>query len=641
MADTLLSASHLRYAIAGRTLMNDVTLGIEAHSRIGLIGDNGAGKSTLLRLLAGALPPDGGTISRRNPCRIGVLQQVPDLPHGTVLEALQEPFKKTIAAIEELQSTEPGANYDGLLHTIESHGGWSWHNVMEQAAEKLGIFDFDRRCQDLSGGYRKRVALCRLLLGEPDVLFLDEPTNHLDTDTVLWLERFLAQSHLAAVVVTHDRYFLDQVATDMAELRGGTLRTYRGNYSDYLVARAEEEALESRTDARALRVLAHELDWASRSPQARTTKNRARLDRIEASRDAMASKTQGAKVDSLRFGDGPRLGKTILKLEGVTAAHAGHPPLFEPLTLEMSAQERWGIIGPNGSGKTSLLTLITGAKAPQAGSITRGKNTEIAYFDQHRTDLDPEALVETVLAPQGGDTVFFMGAPIHIRAWLQRFAFGPNAQRMQVKMLSGGERNRLALAKLMLTEANLLILDEPTNDLDLLTLNVLEDALLHYPGCAIVVSHDRYFLDKVATHTVTFVPHAQGSGRATLHWGTGGYTAQAERLQHLTAKITQDNKGAAAHAKGGGKTRATAGAVAPAASKTKRSYKQNRELEGMDAAIEAAEARVRDLEQALLAPTVWQDNQGADGIRLTAELQASQSTVRDLYERWQELLEMQ
>ncbi len=296
----------------------------------------------------------------------------------------------------------------------------------------------------------------------------------------------------------------------------------------------------------------------------------------------------------------------------------------------MSAQERWGIIGANGSGKTSLLTLITGNKAPHSGTLTRGKNTEVAYFDQHRTSLDPNALVENVLVPEGGDTVFFMGAPIHIRSWLQRFAFAPDAQRMRVFALSGGERNRLALAKLMLTQANLLILDEPTNDLDLLTLNVLEDALLHYPGCVIVVSHDRYFLDKVATHTLSFVPPVDPGGPSTIRIGTGGYTAQLQRLQ-AEAKAAAPSK----ERDKGGKAGKQSGAKKP-----RRSYKEERELEGMEGCIEAKEAEVAALEEALLQPEIWQTNMGAEGQRLTAALAEAQAQARDLYARWQTLMDL-
>ena len=626
MAETLLSASHLHYSIAHRTLLQDVTLGIEAGSRIGLIGDNGTGKSTLLRLLKGDLAADGGTITRRNPCRIGMLEQVPKLPDGTVLDALKEPFAQVTEAIERLGTLQPGQAHDALVHTIEALGGWSWQHEMERAAQMLGVVDLAQRCEDLSGGYRKRVALCRMMLQKPDLLFLDEPTNHLDTDTVLWLERFLAQTQTAAVIVTHDRYFLDQVATQMAELRGGALRTYRGIYSDYLVARVEEEALESRTEARALRVLAHELDWASRSPQARTTKNRARLERVEQSRDALLNRTKTANLDTLRFGQGPRLGKSILTFDHVIAGHTPHKPLFEPLQLELCAQQRWGIIGPNGAGKTSLLTLITGALEPLSGTVTRGKNTQIAYFDQHRTSLDPSQLVEQVLAPEGGDTVFFMGAPVHIRSWLSRFAFGADAQRMQVGQLSGGERNRLALAKLMLTEANLLILDEPTNDLDLLTLNVLEEALLHFQGCVIVVSHDRYFLDKVATHMLRLVP--EGDGPCRIQVGVGGYTDIMAQSAATAAPKAPAPKAAASAPKPG----------APA--KRKRSYKEEQQLATMEARIEAQEARAAELEARLSDASVWQQGQGDLGRQLTEELAGVQGEVRALYDRWQELLEI-
>ncbi|HET6344256.1 MAG TPA: ABC-F family ATP-binding cassette domain-containing protein, partial [Myxococcota bacterium] len=455
--------------------------------RIGLLGANGSGKSTLLKLLAGDGTPDVGSIARRQGLRVSRLEQVPRLPPGSIAEALAAPLRPLLDCIARYEADPHGAGAGALLERIEALGGWDWQHRVARAASSLDVVDLERDTSQLSGGYQKRVALARLLLEDPELILLDEPTNHLDTDTVEWLEKWLGSASIAAVVVTHDRAFLEAVADRMAELRQGVLRVYGGNYSDYLVARATEEALEERTTARRLRLLETELDWARRSPKARTTKNRARLERIETAQATLAARVPQQQVRDLSLGSAPRLGKTILTFEAMAAGFTADAPLFEPLSMHVTAGERWGIIGPNGAGKTTLLRAIAGELPAARGKVTLGVNTQVAYFDQHRTALDPEQGVRDVLVPEGGDTVFPDGKPVHVASWLARFAFPPQAHTLRVGQLSGGEKNRLALARFMLQPANLLLLDEPTNDLDLLTLSVLEDALLDFEGCVFVV----------------------------------------------------------------------------------------------------------------------------------------------------------
>jgi ATP-binding cassette subfamily F protein uup len=607
MTESLLSASALTYRIAERTLMGEVNFTVTSHSRIGLIGDNGAGKSTLLRLLSGELQPDGGSIARRQGLRLGFLEQVPTLAPVSILEALRQAAHTSVAAQD--------AAAEGWSDAAAQHR-------LERAASLWNLGDLTRSCQTLSGGLQKRVALARLMLEEPDLMLMDEPTNHLDTETVQHLERWLSSSRTAAVIVTHDRYFLDRVTDQMAELRAGTLKTYRGNYTDYLLARAAEEAVTERTESRARRVLVHELDWASRSPQARTTKNRARLDRIQESKTALSARALPT-LEPLRFAEGPRLGKTILSAHQLVPGYHSHAPLCAPFDLDISQGERWGILGPNGVGKTTLINTLIGRSPPLAGTVTVGLHTEVAYFDQHRTTLDPEARVIEALVPEGGDTVFVGGVPQHVASYIARFAFDASVLQARIGSLSGGERNRLGLAQLMRTRANVLVLDEPTNDLDLLTLHVLEQAVLHFVGCVIVISHDRYFLDRVATHVLALTP--QGAGGAQVEVAVGGYSTWV--AQHQAPKVVAVQARAPETLRPMAKKR-------PALS-----YKETQELSGMDDAIEAAEARVAELSLRLGDPQLWQAAGGAEGRALQAEHDAATAAAAALYTRWQVLLD--
>ena len=632
MADHLLSVSGLSRAHQGRTLFTDVAFGLGHGDRLGLIGDNGSGKSTLLSLLCGDQQPDAGQVACRRGTRVVLLEQVPRLPPAATLwEILAEPLAPLRAAIADLTrlAADPVASA-GLSEEIERLGGWDWEHRLERAASALRLGDLQRPAGDLSGGLCKRVALARLLLQAPDLVLLDEPTNHLDSDSIAWLESWLqGQRRMAAVVVTHDRAFLEAVVHRMAELRRGTLRVYEGTYSDYLVARAEEEALSSRQEHRQMQVLKVELAWARRGPKARTTKSRARLERIEAAQAALEARLPPAGTADLSLSRSPRQGRTILSLEAVTVGHAG-VPLFEPLTWALVAGERWGIVGPNGVGKTTLLRAICGELAPLSGRCRVGTTTQFAYFDQHRSALDPGQTVRSVLLPDGGDTVFLDGQALHVGQWLQRFSFAAEVQAMRVGMLSGGEQNRLALARFLLQPANVLLLDEPTNDLDLMTLQVLETALQAFTGCIVLVSHDRAFLDRVTTGILGLEAQAEGPARSLQ--------VQGDYSHYIAYRAAQVAAAAAA----------AATAAAPVAAKTARSgragrglsFAEKHELARIEARIEAADATVAELTGRLAAPGLYRAGAGA-AQALQQELSRASAGAAELYARWEVLLAKQ
>ncbi|MCA9514022.1 MAG: ABC-F family ATP-binding cassette domain-containing protein, partial [Myxococcales bacterium] len=470
MAENVLSLTGVHKVYGQRVILDDVTLGLDAGDKVGLIGDNGAGKSTLLKMITGAEGKDGGVIAIRGGVKVAFLEQLPVLdPEKTARAVLAEPFAELAATIERYQhaAAAMAPDADALLDRIEHLGGWDWAHKAERAASEVGLTDLEQPVATMSGGQQKRVALARLMLEEPDLLLLDEPTNHLDAETIAWLEGYLAQSPATVLVVTHDRYFLERVVTKMAELRDGDIKVYAGRYQDYLAARATEEELQKRTTQRRSQILKAELDWARRSPSARTTKSRSRLDRAYALEDEVRElKAKGPTVDFQFADETPRLGKTILELDGVGKRYDGQP-IVSDLSLLMRKGDRLGILGPNGSGKTTLLRMVTGEEEPDTGRVVRGGATRIAYFDQHRTLLDPSETVRRTVTPDGGDDVFFGGQSLHVASWLERFGFRTQHHAMRVASLSGGERNRLALARFLLEEANVLLLDEPTNDLDI------------------------------------------------------------------------------------------------------------------------------------------------------------------------------
>ena len=625
MGDNVLSIMQVHKSFGDRVILDGTTLGIDLGERVGLIGDNGTGKSTLIKLLAGLDTPDTGTIALRTGLRIGWLPQVPTFgPTETarsVLNSAFEPVRRAIAAWERAASAADPRT-EALLHDVERLGGWDPEHRLTRAASELRLEALlDAPITQLSGGEQKRVALGRLWLERPDLLLLDEPTNHLDLETVEWVEQWLGErgaggEAFTAIVVTHDRWFLEAVVTRMIELRGGQLRSYPGAYSDYLVARAAEEDLADRTRDRRRRLYELELDWARKSPAARTTKQQARLDRVSSLEAELGAAPVGPKrMEELSVQDGPRLGNTILEFRDVQKGY-GERTLLAGLTLRLRRGERFGILGPNGAGKSTLLKLATGEVLPDAGAVVLGKNTVAGYFDQHRSELDPLRSVRDTVQPDGSDTVYPGGERVHIASWLARFGFGGDVHRQPVSALSGGERNRLALARFLLSPANVLLLDEPTNDLDVFTLALLEEALIGFSGCVLAVSHDRAFLDKVATGIVAFEPD-----RVVVV--QGNYTT------YRRLRATPERRPEAPAQK-------LAPVVESAPRKKKLTWAEEKELAGMEAAVEAADAEVAQLESALADPGVWR--QRDDALAKQRALEEAKARSAALWVRWDELL---
>ncbi len=631
MPETALNIRQLSHSFGERQLFDDVSLGVHVGDRVGLIGDNGSGKSTLLRMIAGREQAESGVVELQGGLRMAMLDQIPDLPSGVtarqVLEEELRPLLDAIAAYEEAAANADDQAGD-LLSEIERLGGWDWEHRLVRAAAEAGVGvdggDLDALVDTMSGGQRKRVALARLRLSNADIIMLDEPTNHLDSATVEAMEVWLASTPATVLVVTHDRFFLEAVVTRIVELREGKLSAYRGGYADYLTVRAQEEEQRAKVRHRRLQVLKVEMEWARRSPKARTTKANARLDRVEAMKGEQEALKPVTKTAGIRFGEGPRLGKTILELNHVTKGFSPGAPLIDGLWLKLRPGDRLGVVGPNGCGKTTLLRLAMGELEPDSGTLEVGVNTRPAYFDQHRTELDPARSLKKTLVPDGGDFVFPGGRKTHVSSWLQRFAFDARVHGMAVAKLSGGERNRLAIAKFLLSDANLLLLDEPTNDLDLLTLNLFEEALAEFPGCVLVVTHDRYFLDKVSTGTLGFV----GGGEVVLH--AGGYTAYQGHLAERAQRLAADQGGEAPPSTASTPT-------GPKAPKRKRlTYAEKREFDGIEDRIAEADARVEQLTAAYADPGLWTDGPER-GVALKENLDDASQQAEQLYERWAEL----
>lgn len=642
MSTNILSLNNVSKAYGADPLLDDVSVGVNAGEKVGIIGANGAGKSTLLKIIAGHETPDAGTLALRKATRIAYSEQVPnfsaDATIGDVLELGISELKQTIAQYE----TAAAAMRDdapALLDRIEQLGGWNYQHRIAQIAMEVGLDNLAARVQDLSGGERKRVALAQVMLSEPDLLLLDEPTNHLDAQTVEWLEQWLTSSRTTVILITHDRYFLDDVVDRMLELRDGSLRSYAGNYTDYLAARAVEEAQRERIHQSRLQTLMTELEWARRAPKARTTKSRARLDRIEMAQQEVANLARTPFVANFSFGKAPRLGSTILELDQVCVGYADQPPLINDLTLKMRAGERIGVLGPNGCGKTTLLRLITGELKPQRGKVKLGYNTQVAYFDQQRTDIDDALTLRQTLTPLGGDTVCpGGGTPVHVASWLDRFGFASPTHDRPVHTLSGGERNRLSIALFLLKSANVLIFDEPTNDLDIATLNILEEAIAGFDGCVMIVTHDRYLLDKLSTAVIAFERDYLGPGAVTCM--EGNYTHYHDmRLKKLKAASIAQQKQREANERQviSAKQKKKQTAQQQTRQKKGLTYAERIELANIEPLIEQADAEVEALQAQLSDPSIWKDVAKAQALQ--AAIRAATEHAETLYARWEYLLE--
>ena len=519
-----------------KQVLKDIYLSFFYGAKIGVLGLNGAGKSSLLKLIAGVDKDYIGEITVQKGITFGYLPQEPELdPEKTVRSIVEEGAEATVRLLREYEAvsakfSEPDADYDALMEKqarlqeqIDHQNAWDLDSKLEQAMDALRCPPGETRVSVISGGERRRVALCRLLLQEPDVLLLDEPTNHLDAESVAWLEQHLAQYKGTVLAVTHDRYFLDNVAGWILELDRGEGIPFKGNYSSWLEQKQQRLAVEERQESKRVKTLERELEWIRMNPRGRQSKSKARISAYE----KMLSDEQEKRNEEVEIyiPPGPRLGNLVIEVQMVAKGY-GDNLLCEGMTFSLPPGGIVGIIGPNGAGKTTLFRMITGREEPDSGTIRLGETVKLAYVDQNRP-LDPEKSIWQEIS--GGEDLIMLGnREVNSRAYVARFNFSGTDQQKKVGVLSGGERNRVHLAKVLREGANVLLLDEPTNDLDVNTLRALEDALLNFAGCAVVISHDRWFLDRVATHILAF------EGESKVVWFEGNFSAyEEERRRRL------------------------------------------------------------------------------------------------------------
>jgi ATP-binding cassette ChvD family protein len=523
----VLALSHARKSYGGKAVLDDVTLAFLPGAKVGMVGPNGMGKSTLLRMMAGLEQPSGGEVRRMPGYSTGILPQEPVLDQAeTVFGAVSEGVAGTRAllGLYNQVAARLTADYSAdlldelgrLQQQLDHMGGWDPDSHLEQAMDALRCPPAEMKVNMLSGGEQRRVALCRLLLSQPDLLLLDEPTNHLDAQSVAWLEQHLDKYPGTVVAVTHDRYFLENVAGWILELDRGHAYSYEGNYSTYLETKAARLKVEGHRDAKLRRRLEQELEWVRSSPRARQAKSRSRLDRYEQMAAEAAARTK-LDLEEIQIPPGPRLGRLVVEAEHLTKGFADRL-LIDDLNFSLPPNGIVGVIGPNGVGKTTLLTMITGQGQPDSGSIKTGETVQISYTDQLRAGIDPARTVWEVIS--GGQASISAGrTEIPSRAYVAAFGFRGADQQKPAGLLSGGERGRVNLALTLRQGGNLLLLDEPANDLDTETLASMEEALLEFPGCAVITSHDRWFLDRVATHILAW------EGGTDWHWFEGNFAA--------------------------------------------------------------------------------------------------------------------
>jgi ATP-binding cassette ChvD family protein len=527
VAQYIYSMVRARKAHGDKVILDDVTLSFLPGAKIGVVGPNGAGKSTVLQIMAGLQQPSNGDVVLAPDATVGILLQEPPLNEeldvrGNVEEAVK-PLRDALTRFEEVSAAmgEPDADFDALLaeqgelmEVIEQHDGWELDARIEQAMDALRCPPGDADVTVLSGGERRRVALCRLLLEAPDLLLLDEPTNHLDAESVAWLEQHLEKYAGTVVAVTHDRYFLDNVAQWILELDRGRAYPYEGNYSTYLETKATRLKVEGAKDAKRQKRLAEELEWVRSGAKARQAKSKARLARYE-EMAAEADKFRKLDFEEIQIPPGPRLGNVVVETADLTKGF-GDRLLIDDLTFTLPRNGIVGVVGPNGAGKTTLFKMLVGEEKPDDGEIKVGDTVKISYVEQNRSGIDPKKTLWEVVS-DGLDHIKVGNVEMPSRAYVAAFGFKGPDQQKPAGVLSGGERNRLNLALTLKQGGNLLLLDEPTNDLDVETLTSLESALLEFPGCAVVVSHDRWFLDRVATHILAY------EGESRWFWFEGNF----------------------------------------------------------------------------------------------------------------------
>jgi len=615
---SLLTAQDLCVRYNDQVVLDRASLSIHEGDRIGLVGRNGTGKSTFLRILANQLEPDAGTVARRRGLVVGYLPQEFALDAAlSVVENIRAGAQHVLDLIAEFESLsgDSGRHHD-LEERINVLDGWSLDRRIATAMSKLSCPPAEASIAQLSGGEKRRVALCRAVVSQPDLLILDEPTNHLDAESIEWLVGFLESSPGAFLVVTHDRYFLDRVTNQITELASGTFFSYEGNYTDYLVSRAERMAAAELGEHKRQMFLKRELEWVRRAPEARRTKSRSRLDAYFEVAGQAAPEIE--KDIDLVIPPAPQLGNRVVELINVGMTLGGRR-LFSGFDFKFEAGQRLGITGRNGLGKTTLLKIILGELQPDTGEVRTGQLTRFNYVDQARLLLnDDDTVLEAI--SDGSEFVMYGGIKVPVRGYLKRFLFTDDRIITKVRFLSGGERSRLLLARILKNGGNFLILDEPTNDLDLATLRILEEALLAFEGVVLVVSHDRYFMNRVCTGILAF------EGEGQVNYSVGNYEYYWEKRQRLLKQWGSDP----------GPEKEKPRRSSTADKPRKLTYKEARELEGMEATILAVEERIAEIE-AMFADPEFHRKHGADGPALHEEVEAARKNLETLFARWEEL----
>ena len=641
MALFTLHNAHLAFGLA--PLLNGADFAIETRERIGLIGRNGAGKSSLLKVISGALTLDDGAIAQQGGLRVATVTQEPVFnSNTTVFDAVSNGVSvaRELRNRYETLASEGGDEHAlaDIQHDIDAHDGWAWESKVEATLSQLNL-DAGILVSTLSGGLKKRVAIAQALVGSPDVLLLDEPTNHLDLAAIAWLENLLVSFKGSAVIISHDRAFLDNVVTRIVELDRGKLTGFSGNYEAYEVQKAQQLEFEATVNAKFDKFLAQEEVWIRQGVQARRTRNEGRVRRLESLRDTRSDRRNVLGRVKLDISSGNQSGKMIAELTDVSKKY-GDKVIVRDFTSTILRGDKIGLVGPNGIGKTTLLKLILGQIQPDSGKIRTGMNMQIAYFDQMRDGLDEEATLGEFISP-GSDWIEVGTKRTHVMTYLTDFLFTPERAKAQVKALSGGERNRLLLARHFAKEANVLVLDEPTNDLDIDTLELLEEKLANYEGTVFIVSHDRRFLDNVVTSCLV----AEGNGlwreyeggitdwqaqvkvMAQMQEAAGVQTATVNKSA-MDAAIAENNRRVAAPP--------AAFAVATKTTATKLSYKDQRELDGLPAKIEALEKEQAHINEKLADGAIFQKD-GKGAAALVKRVSEIDELVMNAMERWEAL----
>ncbi len=622
----VVSAKDLRLQFGLQQVFNDATMSIHEGEKLGLVGRNGSGKTSLMRILVGTEKPDSGIISRRNGIIVSHLAQEFTLDdEASVIDNVRAGASVLLEMVERYENGDyKGDQEADLLHQIQLHDGWGVETRISTAMNELGLPAADRIVKGLSGGEKRRVALARALVSQPDLLLLDEPTNHLDAESIEWLEIFLRDFTGAVLFVTHDRYFLDRVATRIIEIDDSRIYSHPGNYSDFLESKAVRESVEANSERRRQSFLRHELEFVRAGVRGRGTKQRSRLDEYD--RVAAIEAPEAELVMDLIIPPASALANTIIDATDI-GAHINDRWLFSHLNLSFEAGTCTGIIGRNGLGKTTLLRMLMGQQAPNEGKVVIGKRTVFNYVDQQRLLLNPENSVMEEVAGPMSEFVQFGPEKMHVRTYLRRFLFTDERVTMRVKELSGGEQSRVLLAKILRRGGNFLILDEPTNDLDLQTMRVLEEAILSFKGCVLVVSHDRYFLDRVCDRLIAF------EGQGSIHECAGNYSYyQEKRAAKAAAELALVNAAVK-------KEKVVAAASNANAKQKKMSQKEQRELADCEAAITSLESEIAAMEAELSNPETFV-KLGAGTNDYIAKLDAKKHELEGKFSRWAELEEV-